>query len=229
VKLLCSLFLILLFSGGCAQPPLAELAAARGALAEAYAAGASRLAAGDYQVAARATQDSEVLVHDGNYQEARQLLPFATRRARRATVLARAADEQLRRAEMEHRDRVPAQPQRQQVLQANPSTRATPPLSPPPPKPVPLQQSSYTVENGETLWTIAAQPRVYNDPLLWPLLYKANRDQIRDPRRVYSGQVLSIPRDLSPAEIEEARQAARGSDIFPVNPVISIPPAAVPR
>ena len=87
----------------------------------------------------------------------------------------------------------------------------------------------HIVEEGETLWTIASQPWVYNDPHLWPLLYKANRDQISDPRRVYSGQVLSIPRDLSPAELEEADQKARSSDIFPVNPEIPIPPATVPR
>ncbi len=229
MKLLCSLFLILLFSGGCVQPPLAELAAARGALAEAYAAGASNLAGDDYQVAARAVQDGERLVHAGRYREARQLLPFASRHARRALVLARNADERLRRAKRERRAQLPTGTKDEGARQVIPPAPAPLPPSPVSSKPAPPPLSSYTVEAGETLWTIAAQPRVYDDPLLWPLLYKANRDQIRDPRQVYSGQVLSIPRDLSLTEIEEARQKARNSEIFPINPEISIPPTTVPH
>jgi nucleoid-associated protein YgaU len=49
----------------------------------------------------------------------------------------------------------------------------------------------HVVQPGETLWRIAAQ--VTGDPHLWPLLYRANRDQIVDPSRLYPGQVLSIP------------------------------------
>ncbi len=49
----------------------------------------------------------------------------------------------------------------------------------------------HVVQPGETLWHIAAQ--VAGDPHLWPRLYRANRDQIVDPSRLYPGQVLSIP------------------------------------
>jgi len=49
----------------------------------------------------------------------------------------------------------------------------------------------HEVQVGETLWQIAAQ--VAGDPHLWPELYRANRDQIVDPSRLYPGQVLSIP------------------------------------
>ena len=49
----------------------------------------------------------------------------------------------------------------------------------------------HVVQPGETLWYIAAQ--VAGDPHLWPRLYRANRDQIVDPSRLYPGQVLSIP------------------------------------
>jgi nucleoid-associated protein YgaU len=31
------------------------------------------------------------------------------------------------------------------------------------------------------------------DPTLWPLLYRANRDQIKDPSLLYPGQRLTIP------------------------------------
>ena len=49
----------------------------------------------------------------------------------------------------------------------------------------------HVVQPGETLWHIAAQ--VAGDPHLWPILYRANRDQIVDPSRLHPGQVLSIP------------------------------------
>ena len=74
--------------------------------------------------------------------------------------------------------------------------------------------SSYTVSEGELLWTIAKRGDVYGDPLLWPLLYQANRDQIKDPRIIYTGQTLTIPRNISEEEREKARNLAKKSDIF---------------
>ena len=73
---------------------------------------------------------------------------------------------------------------------------------------------SYTVSEGELLWTIAKRADVYGDPLLWPLLYQANRDQIKDPRKIYAGQTLTIPRNTGEEEREKARNLAKKSDIF---------------
>lgn len=74
----------------------------------------------------------------------------------------------------------------------------------------PRQWAPYhTVKRGETLPQIAAQPDVYNDVSLWPLLYRANRDQIRDPRRIWPGQVLRIPRNLTREDLAEARRYAQ--------------------
>lgn len=78
---------------------------------------------------------------------------------------------------------------------------------------------------GETLWTIAARKDIYFDSFLWPLIYQANRDQIKDPRQIYPGQVLSIPRDTSETEKEEAREKARKSDVFPVQLLMKANPA----
>jgi hypothetical protein len=64
----------------------------------------------------------------------------------------------------------------------------------------------HTVMRGETLPQIAGQPEVYNDQVLWPLLYRANRDQIRDPGHIRPGQALRIPRNVSREEIAEARR-----------------------
>lgn len=62
-------------------------------------------------------------------------------------------------------------------------------------KHIPKTVTSYTVRRGETLPQIAGRAEVYNNSSLWPLIYRANRDQIRDPKRLWPGQVLSIPRN----------------------------------
>jgi nucleoid-associated protein YgaU len=63
----------------------------------------------------------------------------------------------------------------------------------------------HIVQPGETLWSIAAQTHVYGDPYLWPVIYKFNRDQIKDPSRIYPSQRLQIPIRLEP----DARSSAR--------------------
>ena len=68
---------------------------------------------------------------------------------------------------------------------------------------------SHTVKRGETLPQIAARPDVYGDALLWPLIYRANRDQIRDPKRIWPGQLLKIPRNVGRDDIAEARRYAQ--------------------
>lgn len=87
------------------------------------------------------------------------------------------------------------------------------PVTPPGERSV-KQRLSYTVSEGELLWTIAKRADVYGDPLLWPLLYQANRDQIKDPRMIYAGQILTIPRNVSEEEREKARNLAKKTDIF---------------
>lgn len=64
----------------------------------------------------------------------------------------------------------------------------------------------HVVQPGETLWRIAAQ--VAGDPQLWPVLYRANRDQIVDPSRLHPGQVLSIP-DF-PSGVAETEAVSNG-------------------
>lgn len=70
----------------------------------------------------------------------------------------------------------------------------------------PPQVLSYTVRRGETLPQIAGRTEIYNDSLLWPLIYRANRDQIRDPKQLWPGQVLKIPRHFSRDQALEAKR-----------------------
>jgi len=76
------------------------------------------------------------------------------------------------------------------------------------PEPTPTYPSVYIVKRGDTLPGIAAKHDIYNDSFLWPLIYKANRDQIKDPKSLYTGQDLKIPRDVSMEDIIQARREA---------------------
>jgi nucleoid-associated protein YgaU len=60
----------------------------------------------------------------------------------------------------------------------------------------------HEVQPGESLWQIAQI--TVGDATLWPALYHANRDQIKDPARVYPGQRLAIP-TIDPTEREAVR------------------------
>jgi nucleoid-associated protein YgaU len=67
----------------------------------------------------------------------------------------------------------------------------------------------YTVRKGDTLWWIAKYKDIYNDPFLWPIIYEANKDIIKDPNLIYPGQELGIPREgYTMKEINSIRKKA---------------------
>jgi nucleoid-associated protein YgaU len=74
------------------------------------------------------------------------------------------------------------------------------------PAPPETYPALYVVKKGDTLPSIASKHEIYNESYMWPLIYKANRDQIKDPKVLYSGQDLKIPREMSIEEIIEARR-----------------------
>ena len=51
--------------------------------------------------------------------------------------------------------------------------------------------AKYTVRSGDTLSSIAL--RVYHDPGAWPVLYWANRNQVRWANSIQVGEVLTVP------------------------------------
>lgn len=52
---------------------------------------------------------------------------------------------------------------------------------------------AVTVEPGASLWTIAR--RAYGDGAAYTIIYAANKDRIRDPDRIYPGQVVQVPKN----------------------------------
>lgn len=69
-------------------------------------------------------------------------------------------------------------------------------LAPPPPATAAVadtaaQSRIVTISSGNTLWAIARD--TYGDPYFYVQIFEANRDQIRDPDRIYPGQVFTLP------------------------------------
>ncbi len=68
---------------------------------------------------------------------------------------------------------------------------------------------SYSVVRGDNLWNISGKDEVYADPYQWPLIYKTNRDKIKDADLIHPGQVLDIDQNASASEIDAAINHAK--------------------
>ena len=69
--------------------------------------------------------------------------------------------------------------------------------------------SSYSVVRGDNLWSISGKDEVYADPYQWPLIYKTNRDKIKDADLIHLGQVFDIDQNASASEIDAAVNHAK--------------------
>jgi len=123
-------------------------------------------------------------------------------RQQAAELAARVEEERLMRKAAEAEMRL----REQELLKAEEAARATARTLAAPKEIIIPQPPVYTVRRGETLPQIAARNEIYNDASLWPIIYRANRDQIRDPKRLWPGQVLKIPRHFSRDEALGAKR-----------------------
>lgn len=55
------------------------------------------------------------------------------------------------------------------------------------------KEVDYTVVKGDHLWGIAKKEAHYGNPFAWPVIYQANRDQIKNPDLIYPKQVFKVP------------------------------------
>lgn len=76
------------------------------------------------------------------------------------------------------------------------SMKNTPSSTPPPTTDKPIvtptvQTRTYTIKKGDTLWAIAK--KYYGKGSEYPKIFNANKDIIKDPNKIYPGQVIKIP------------------------------------
>lgn len=75
---------------------------------------------------------------------------------------------------------------------------------------------SYKVVRGDHLWGIAKKKEHYGNAFAWPIIYKANRDQIKDPDLIYPDQVFKVP-PLSDEEKSKYKKLRKNYKPAPVN------------
>ncbi|MCF6179480.1 MAG: LysM peptidoglycan-binding domain-containing protein [Geopsychrobacter sp.] len=217
------LFLLALFFllvTGCAKRPQVELEIVRAEVTKAYTHGAKSLAAEDYAAATAALKKAEDLVYQEQYGQAREILNQALLSAAKAVEMAQIKAQELEsqrlrekkvRAAKHKKAHAVVKAKRKVVVKKSRVVVVKRPSK----KPVIVLRDRVTVSVGETLFSLSSRRDIYGEPLLWPLIYKANRDQIKDPQQIFEGQVLIIPRDKDEREKESARKEARESELFP--------------
>ena len=73
------------------------------------------------------------------------------------------------------------------------------------------QGQTYTVgtwkRDRDCLWNISKKKTIYNNAWMWPKIWQGNRDQIKDPDIIHTGQKLKIPK--AGEMTKEEKSAAR--------------------
>ncbi len=86
------------------------------------------------------------------------------------------------------------------------------------------QETTHTVKEGDTLWDIAGF--YYQNPFLWPYIWRANLTNIADPHWIYPDQSFVIP--PSPEEALAEAPAEEMPPYVPEEEVTMIPSALEP-
>ena len=70
----------------------------------------------------------------------------------------------------------------------------------------------YKVMRGDNLWNISKKEQIYDDPYMWPRIYRENKGQIKDPDLIYTNQVLAVPFGVA----ENQYLVTRGDFLFKI-------------
>ncbi|NNL06740.1 MAG: LysM peptidoglycan-binding domain-containing protein [Gammaproteobacteria bacterium] len=194
-RLFAAVALSLGLLAGCATTGDDAASAAEQAIADAKAANAEVAAMGyEWRDTGKIIEQAEAALADGDNEKALELAN---------TALAQAEDA-MRQAELEKQkflDRTAGDMDDSMAAGAGAGA------------------DSYTVVRGDNLWNISGKSDIYGDPYQWPLIYKANRSQIKDPDLIFPGQNFSIDRSASSSEIDAAINHARTRGAWSVGDV----------
>jgi nucleoid-associated protein YgaU len=69
------------------------------------------------------------------------------------------------------------------------------------------QTEDYSVVKGDNLWNISKAK--YMNPFMWPLIYWANKEQIKDPDLIFPGQIFQIRKYFEDDEKSKADNFAK--------------------
>jgi hypothetical protein len=94
---------------------------------------------------------------------------------------------------------------------------------------------SYVVQENESLWHVAGQQEVYGNSYLWPLVWQANKNKVKQPYQLYKGLRLTIPAHPTLQEVSDALAYSKNNGIEgmrpatdPQAPTAAPAPATVP-
>lgn len=79
----------------------------------------------------------------------------------------------------------------------------------------------HIVVPGDTLWGISS--KFLKDPFRWPELWKMNAEQVRNPHRIYPGQVLVLDRSGADPTLKIGNLVKLGPEVR-----VEVPPREIP-
>ena len=195
-KLFMMMLIVLGLTVGCASTPdedttsaAADQATAEQAIADAKSANAEAKAMGaEWRDTGDMIKQAEEALAAGDYAKAIELANKAKRQAENAMKQSKAED-----AKLKGNGAISAEEDASSSRQGGVIAGA----------------NQYEVVSGDNLWNISGKYEIYNNPYKWPLIYKTNRDQIKDADLIFPGQVFDIDRNASASDVDAAVEHAK--------------------